>query len=175
MGILSNSQANCAMHVVVLEMVVGSDRFLSLNTTQHECGCMISSTSCIKNAKTPKALCGFQQNELDYQYIVHHAAPPRHSLISGDQSISFLPGESLTKMTLFWITGTLMVTWSGCSPIRMLNSWCLRAGEGPLRSISSLGSCTSLTKMTWVSTTLVQEEVLLKQWAQHKCCMAMFQ
>lgn len=58
-GILSNSQINFALHVVLLEMGLSSYRFLSLNTTQHECGCMISSTSCIKNAKTPKALCGF--------------------------------------------------------------------------------------------------------------------
>lgn len=45
----------CAMHLALLEMVLGSDRFLSLNAIQHECGCMIPSTSCIKNAKTPKA------------------------------------------------------------------------------------------------------------------------
>lgn len=164
MVILSNTPINCTIYVVLLEMVLGSDIFLTLNTTQHECGCMISSTRCIKKAKMPKASFGFYKNHLDchHYYIVHHVAPPNCSLIPGNQSISFLPGRSLTEMTLFWITGTLMVIWSACSPIRMLNSWCLRAEEVPLRSTFSLGSCTSLRKMTWVSTTLVQEQMLLK-------------
>ncbi|XP_075793835.1 neutrophil cytosol factor 4 isoform X2 [Pelodiscus sinensis] len=41
--------------------------------------------------------------------------------------------------------------------MRMSNSWCLRAGDGPPRNISSPGSCTSPTKMTSVSTTSAQE------------------
>lgn len=59
MVVLSNTQINCAIYVVLLEMVLGSGRFLSLNTTQHECGYMISSTAVLRKPRYPRVCVTF--------------------------------------------------------------------------------------------------------------------
>lgn len=89
MVILSNTQINCTIYVVLLEMVLDSGIFLTLNTTQHECGYMISSTSCIKKAKMPEASCGFYKNYLDCHHYLYCSSCSTSQFLDSWGSINF--------------------------------------------------------------------------------------